>query len=50
MILIYDYYIINNNNNNNNDNNNFFEHKVSEYAIATKLADNNDAFEFDDDF
>ena len=29
---------------------NFFEHKVSEYALATKLADNNDAFEFDDDF
>jgi len=29
---------------------NFFENKVSEYALASKLSDNNDAFEFDDNF
>ena len=29
---------------------NFFEHKVSEYALASKLADNNEAFEFGDEF
>ena len=29
---------------------NFFENKVSEYALASKLADNNDAFEFSDNF
>ena len=29
---------------------NFFEHKVSEYALASKLDDQNDAFEFDNDF
>ena len=29
---------------------NFFEHKVSEYALASKLEDDNDAFKFDDEF
>jgi ribonucleotide reductase beta subunit family protein with ferritin-like domain len=29
---------------------NFFENKVSEYALATKMVDNNDAFDFSDDF
>ena len=29
---------------------NFFENKVSEYALATKMVDNNDAFDFTDDF
>lgn len=29
---------------------NFFESKVSEYALATKMTDSNDAFEFSDDF
>jgi len=29
---------------------NFFENKVSEYALASKLVDDNDAFEFGDDF
>ena len=29
---------------------NFFEHKVSEYALASKLDDQNDAFEFDNEF
>ena len=29
---------------------NFFEHKVSEYALASKLEDDNDAFKFDEEF
>ena len=29
---------------------NFFESKVSDYALASKLADTNDAFEFSEDF
>jgi len=29
---------------------NFFESKVSEYALASKMTDSNDAFEFSDDF
>jgi ribonucleotide reductase beta subunit family protein with ferritin-like domain len=29
---------------------NFFEAKVSEYALATKMSDDNDAFKFDEEF
>ena len=29
---------------------NFFERNVSEYALATKMSDNNDAFEFSEEF
>ena len=29
---------------------NFFEHRVSEYSLASKLEDNNEAFEFSDEF